>query len=120
MIKDNYMAVMTIEEAVKAAKQKGSFTKKIEVEVSNAREMLSAARSGADIIMFDNMQPGEIVECINTLNDVGLRNHIILEASGGIVDTNIMQYAATGVDVISMGSLVHAQWLDMSLKITTK
>ncbi|MCD4843251.1 MAG: carboxylating nicotinate-nucleotide diphosphorylase [Methanosarcinales archaeon] len=120
MIKDNYMAVMTIEEALKAAKQKGSFTKKIEVEVSNSREMLSAARAGADIIMFDNMQPGEIVECINTLNDLGLRNHIILEASGGIVDTNITQYAATGVDVISMGSLVHAQWLDMSLKITTK
>ncbi len=121
MIKENCIAVMTIEEALKAAKKMGSFTKKIEVEVSNSIEMLTAARSGADIIMFDNMQPDEIIECISILNDAGLRDHIILEASGGIVERNITEYAATGVDVISMGSLIHsARWLDMSLKITAK
>ena len=83
--------------------------------------MLTAARLGVDIIMFDNMQPDEIVDCIDILKDAGLRNSIILEASGGIVDTNITEYAATGVDVISMGSLIHSsRWLDISLKITAK
>lgn len=118
MIKDNHIAVMGIQQAVKAARSSASFTKKIEVEVTDCEEMFTAARAGADIIMFDNMQPDEIHHCIAQLEAAGLRTGILLEASGGIKPGNIKEYAATGVDVISMGSLIHsAAWLDLSMDI---
>jgi nicotinate-nucleotide pyrophosphorylase (carboxylating) len=118
MIKDNHIAIMGIENAILRAREEASFTKKIEVEVSDVGEMLSAAKAGADIIMFDNMQPEEIKKCIKALEDVKLRYGKILEASGGIKSGNIKDFASTGVDVISTGSLIHAaRWLDMSMEI---
>jgi len=118
MIKDNHIAIMGIEKAIRRAKEEASFTKKIEVEVSDVGDMLSAANAGADIIMFDNMKPEEIRKCIKVLEDEKLRYGKILEASGGIKPDNIRDFASTGVDVISTGSLIHsARWLDMSMKI---
>ncbi len=68
--------------------------------------------------MFDNMQPEEIRKCIKALEDAKLHYGKILEASGGIKPDNIKDFASTGVDVISTGSLIHsARWLDMSMKI---
>ena len=118
MIKDNHIAIMGIEKAIERARAEASFTKKIEVEVSGVGDMLSAAKAGADIIMFDNMQPEEIRTCIKTLEDDKLRYDKTLEASGGIKPDNIRDFASTGVDVISTGSLIHsARWLDMSMKM---
>ncbi|KAF5410390.1 MAG: nicotinate-nucleotide pyrophosphorylase (carboxylating) [Candidatus Methanocomedens sp.] len=118
MIKDNHIAIMGIENAIHAARAEASFTKKIEVEVSGADEMLTAARAGVDIIMFDNMLPDEISQCIQTLEDAKLRKGIILETSGGINPDNISEYVGTGVNVVSMGSLIHSsRWLDMGLDI---
>lgn len=118
MIKDNHIAIMGIEKSIKQARTEASFTKKIEVEVSDAGEMLIAAKAGADIIMFDNMKPEEIKKCIKVLEDAKLRYGKILEASGGIKPDTIRDFALTGVDVISMGSLIHsARWLDMSMEI---
>ena len=118
MIKDNHIAIMGIENAIQTARAEASFTRKIEVEVSDVDEMLTAARAGADIIMFDNMSGDEIRGCIQILEDAKLRHSIILEASGGINPGNISEYAATGVDVVSMGSLIHSsRWLDISMDI---
>ncbi|MDF1557536.1 MAG: carboxylating nicotinate-nucleotide diphosphorylase [ANME-2 cluster archaeon] len=118
MIKDNHIAIMGIENAIQTARAEASFTKKIEVEVTKCDEMLSAALAGADIIMFDNMPPDEIRQCIRVLEDAKLRNSIILEASGGINPDNIKEYAVTRVNVISMGSLIHSsRWLDMGMDI---
>jgi nicotinate-nucleotide pyrophosphorylase (carboxylating) len=118
MIKDNHIAIMGIEEAVSTAKQAASFTKKIEVEVSDSSQMLAAARAGVDIIMFDNMSPEEIQDCIRQLEDANLHSSIILEASGSIRPENVKEYADTGVDVMSLGSIIHsARWLDLSMEI---
>jgi len=118
MIKDNHIAIMGIDEAVKVAKAVASFTKKIEVEVSDSSQMMAAARAGADIIMFDNMQPEDVQNCIKQLEAANLHSGVILEASGGIRPENVKEYAASGVDVLSMGSLIHsARWLDMGMDI---
>ncbi|HEC57609.1 MAG TPA: nicotinate-nucleotide diphosphorylase (carboxylating), partial [Candidatus Syntrophoarchaeum butanivorans] len=73
---------------------------------------------GADVIMFDNMRPDEIREAISSLEARGLRERVLLEASGGITLDNVSEYAASGVDVISVGAITHhAVWLDFSLRI---
>lgn len=117
MIKDNHIKLMGIEAAIEAAK-KTSFTRKTEVEVESAENAVLAAKLGADIIMLDNMQPEDIRETLDILKEKGLRDSVIVEASGGISQANLEGYAKTGVDVISMGSLIHkSRWIDMSLEI---
>lgn len=114
IVKDNHIRLMGLEKAILAAKKK-SFTKKIEVEVETLEDALKAAEMGVDIIMFDNMEPGEIKRGIQALREKGHR--IITEASGGITLENIAEYARTGVDVISMGFLTRSgQWIDFSLE----
>lgn len=120
MIKDNHVKLMGIEAAIKAAK-KTSFTRKIEVEVESAEDAVLAAKLGADIIMLDNMQPEAVMDTLRVLEEKGLRDSIIVEASGGISQANLEGYAKTGVDVISMGSLIHkSRWIDISLEIVTQ
>lgn len=117
MIKDNHIKLMGIEAAIEAAK-KTSFTRKIEVEVESAENAVLAAEMGSDIIMLDNMQPEAVQKTLEILKGKELRNSVIVEASGGISQENLEDYAKTEVDVISMGSLIHkSRWIDMSLEI---
>lgn len=118
MIKDNHIAVLGLEKAISAAQKAASFTKKIEVEVETASDAVSAAKMGVDIIMFDNMSVNEIENAVRKLEEIDLRDNIILEASGGITIENVDKYGSTGVDVISIGALTHSSnWLDISLRI---
>ena len=118
LIKDNHIRILGLEECLRRAKECASFTKKIEVEVESLEEMTLAARGGADIIMFDNMSPEMIERCVELLREMGLREQVLLEASGGINPTNIRQYADCGVDVISLGALTKdARWIDLSLEM---
>jgi len=109
LIKDNHLNFgLSITEAVKRARERVSFTKKIEVEVRTPGEAEEAARAGVDIVMFDNMTPREIREALTDLEGKGLREGILYEASGGLTPKNVEEYAATGVDVASMGCLTHS------------
>ena len=117
MIKHNHLKLMGLEAAIKAAR-KNSFTRKIEVEVESEEDALLAAKLGADIIMLDNMQPEKILETLWLLKEKGLRDSVIVEASGRISQANLEVYAKTGVDIISMGSLVHkSRWIDINLEM---
>ena len=120
LIKNNHIAVAgSVSKAIRLAKSV-SFTKKVEVEVRSVDEAIEAAKEGVDIIMFDNMKPDEIVIAIKKLEELGLREKITLEASGGIKPDNVEEYAATGVDVLSSGYIIHsAKPLDMSLYLVT-
>ena len=119
LIKDNHLSLLlSVSEAIRLAKAKASFTKKIEIEVSTAEQAEEAARAGADIIMFDNMDPPRIREVLCHLASMGLRVGRLFEASGGITLDNVGEYAATGVDVVSIGSLTHSvRALDVKLEI---
>lgn len=120
MIKDNHIKLMGLEEAIVAARKHSSFVQKVEVEVESEQDAVTAVELGADIIMLDNMDPGLIIRTLQTLKRKGLRDSVIIEASGGIHQGNLEEYAKTGVDVISMGSLVYdAGWIDVSLEILT-
>ena len=120
LIKDNHIAVAgSIEVAVKRAKEMGSFTKKIEVEVSSTESVLVAAKAGADILMLDNFSPKQVEKAVNQLKRAGFLGKILIEASGGITTENILEFASKQVDIVSLGELTHsAKTLDLSLEIT--
>ena len=119
LVKDNHIAVAgSIENALKMARKNASFGKKIEVEVSRATDALKAAEAGADIIMLDNFSPKQVKETIELLKKAGFFGKILLEASGGITAENLLEYAATQVNIISLGELTHsARALNVSLEI---
>ena len=107
LIKDNHLALVPIGIAIQAAKMDTTY-KKIEVEVETPENALSAAKAGADIIMLDNMSPGQITRTIRVLKSEGLRDRVIIELSGGIDESSLPRYAALDVDVISLGVLTHS------------
>jgi len=118
IIKDNHIKLMGLENAIKKAKEKVSFTRKIEVEVESIADALRAAELKVDIIMLDNMTAAEVKECVRLLNEGEFRDGLILEASGGVNMRNIKEFASTGVDVVSIGMLTHAaKWLGFSMNV---
>jgi len=120
LIKDNHVALAgSVEKAVEKAKACASFTKKIEVEVTRVSDAVVAAEAGADIIMLDNFSPKQIKQAVESLKKAGFIGKVLLEASGGVTEATLVEYASTGVDVLSMGELTHSvKALDMSLEIT--
>jgi nicotinate-nucleotide pyrophosphorylase (carboxylating) len=119
LVKDNHIVITgSVEDAVKKAKA-ASFSKKIEVEVTSATDVLKAAEAGADIIMLDNFSPKQIREAVEALKKAGFFGKILVEVSGGITAENLLEYASAQVDTISMGALTHsAKALDISLEVT--
>ena len=121
LIKNNHItAIGGVKEAVQLAKKKVSFSKKISCEVRTLEETLEAAENGADIILLDNFTPKEIKNIIDILKKKLLRDQVLLEASGGITEENVKDYAKSGVDIISSGALTHSYKsadFNMELKI---
>jgi nicotinate-nucleotide pyrophosphorylase (carboxylating) len=120
LIKDNHIAIVgSVEGTVEKAKLKSSFSKKIEVEVTKASDALLAAKAGADIVMLDNFSPKQVKQAVESFKKAGFFGKVLLEASGGITERNLLEYASTGVDVLSLGALTHSvKALDVSLEIT--
>jgi nicotinate-nucleotide pyrophosphorylase (carboxylating) len=119
LIKDNHLAVVgSISEAVKKARKAVSFSKKIEVEVSTVKEALEAAEAGADIVMLDNFSSQQVKETMALLKEKGLRSKVLVESSGGINEHNILDFAAAGVDILSLGEITDGvRALDISLEV---
>lgn len=85
----------------------------VEIEVRSLEELKEVIEFGhVDRILLDNFDFKSLKEAVNLI-----AGQFITEASGGIVAANVKQYAACGVDYISMGALTHSvKSLDMSLK----
>lgn len=116
MIKDNHIkAADSLVSLIHKARKKHN---KIEVEVENQKDALLAAKEHASIIMLDNFLPNQIKKTIQLLEKNNLRKKVKIEASGGISKKNIKEYARTGVDVISVGSITNSVCgIDLSLEV---
>lgn len=114
LIKDNHIkAAGGIKNALKAVKAIAPHTLKIEIEVSNLIQIKEALEEGVDIIMLDNMSIEEIKEAVKLIG-----NKAIIEVSGNVTLENVCEIAATGVNLISIGSLTHSvKALDISMKL---
>jgi len=119
LIKDNHIKVAgSVVDAVKNVREKAPFSKKIEVEVARIKDVLVAAKTGVDIIMMDNFSPKQIKKAIELLKRAGFFGKVLLEASGGITAENIVTFASTGVDIVSLGEITDSpKTLDISLEI---
>lgn len=118
LIKDNHIqaaggihnAIQSCIEYVKS----NNLTVPIIVEVKNLSEFnIAQTFDSIDRVLVDNFKPNEIVELLkyNTTNK-------IIEASGGINEGNIVEYAKTGINYVSLGDLTHhVNAVDISLKI---
>jgi nicotinate-nucleotide pyrophosphorylase (carboxylating) len=135
LVKNNHLALLANREedavciAIERAwpaRQSAAF---IEVEVRSEAGALAAAEAfrraqessqeelGRDcpcLLLLDNMTPARIAALFADLRARNLLDHILTEASGNISESNLGEYADSGVDAISMGALTHsARALDL-------
>ncbi|WP_439835872.1 carboxylating nicotinate-nucleotide diphosphorylase [Aeromonas caviae] len=86
--------------------------KPVEVEVESLAELEQALTARADIVMLDNFDVPMMQEAVR-LNQGRAR----LEVSGNVTLETLADYAATGVDFISVGALTkHVRALDLSMR----
>jgi nicotinate-nucleotide pyrophosphorylase (carboxylating) len=112
LIKDNHVAFAGgLRPAVERARSAAGHTVKIEVEVDSLALLDQALALGADLVLLDNFSLDDLREAVRRT-----AGRAVLEASGGITAANAAAVAATGVDLLSMGSLTHsAPALDVAL-----
>jgi nicotinate-nucleotide pyrophosphorylase (carboxylating) len=104
LVKDNHIrAAGGIVEAVTRVRLQGPHSMKIEVECATVAQVDRALSCGADIIMLDNMTIGEVKDAVSIV-----QGRALLEVSGGVTLDNVKDYAATGVDFISVGMITHS------------
>jgi len=117
MLKDNHIDFCGgIEKAISGAWQYIHTQKpglKIEIETRSIADVKQVVAIGkVNRIMLDNFTVDQITEALKIIN-----GQFETEASGGINIDNMLSYAETGVDYISVGALIHqAKSLDLSLK----
>jgi nicotinate-nucleotide pyrophosphorylase (carboxylating) len=119
LIKDNHLLLTgSVERSIKIARKSVGSAIRIECEVGDPSQIISAIKRGADIVMLDNFSPEEVKESIHNITKLGLRDKAMIEVSGGISLNNIKDYASAEPDIISIGSLTHsAKAIDFSLEI---
>ncbi len=121
MIKDNHIdfaggITAAVNSCLKYCKDKNKVGMKIEVETRSIEDIEEALATGiVDRIMLDNFSVEETREAVDFIR----RNNksVEIESSGGIRIDTIREYAACGVDYISIGALTHqVESIDLSLK----
>ncbi len=117
MIKDNHIdfagGIPQALDAVEKYQNAKELNLPVEIEVRDFTELSQVLKHGkVHRIMLDNFSPEDLVIAVREIH-----GKYETEASGGITLETIRNYAASGVDFISVGALTHhIQSLDMSLK----
>ncbi|NJC88054.1 MAG: carboxylating nicotinate-nucleotide diphosphorylase [Desulfuromonas sp.] len=115
LIKENHVtAAGGITAAVTRARRQAPHTLKIEVEVRDLDEVKEALSAGADILLLDNMDLGQLKAAVELVG-----GRAVTEASGGVNLDTVRAIAETGVDLISVGALTHSyRSVDISMLFT--
>ncbi|MCH9030929.1 MAG: carboxylating nicotinate-nucleotide diphosphorylase [candidate division Zixibacteria bacterium] len=121
LIKENHIdaagsiskAISNLREFIRSQAFKGRFAgdvektlAEIEVEVSTEEHIREALSQGAKNLLIDNQNPSRLREMVSLARSIA--PEVTIEASGNISLTNIDQYALSGVDYLSIGSLTHS------------
>jgi nicotinate-nucleotide pyrophosphorylase (carboxylating) len=113
MIKDNHiLAAGSITAAYRAVRERFPAVG-VQVEVETIAEAVEAVEAGADFLLCDNMAPAVLREVVAAVGD-----RAELEATGNLTLATVAEYAATGVDYLSVGGLTHSSpILDIALDL---
>ena len=113
LIKENHiMAAGGITAAVRAARASVHHLARVEVEVEGLDELDEALAAGADAVMLDDFGPEELREGV-----ARARGRALIEVSGGLSRERLPELARLGVDLASLGGLIHqARWVDLSMR----
>ena len=112
LIKDNHLVgAGGVAPAIERARAAVGHLVKIECEVQTVAQLEEALAARADVILLDNMTPGELTDAVQRI-----RGRAISEASGGITLGTVRAVAESGVNLISVGWITHsAPTLDVAL-----
>jgi len=106
--------------AVASARASAHHLLRIQVEVEQLDQIDEAMEAGADALLLDNMDDPTLVQAVARARGLALRRGapVLLEASGNMRAERLPGVAAAGVDLVSMGGLIHqAPWADLSMRI---
>jgi nicotinate-nucleotide pyrophosphorylase (carboxylating) len=78
------------------------------VECDTLAQVDEAVQAGADIILLDNMKPGQLRECVQLVRGRALPGTTTTEASGGVNLETIRAIAEAGVDFVSVGRITQS------------
>ena len=87
----------------------------IEIETTSAKQALTAALAWSQhrttmgdtplVIMLDNLGPETCKEVAAEMEELGVREHVVLEASGGITIEGLTDWKESGMDVVSTSAV---------------
>lgn len=104
LVKDNHIAAAgSLDAAVERALAKAPEGIPIQVEVESESMADRAVELGCRFLLLDNLDPATLRRIVTRHGGT-----VLLEASGGIHEGNLRDYAETGVARISMGALTHS------------
>lgn len=111
LVKDTHLSINHFQEGVKKMIKAGDF---FEIEVADTKQadtaidILEKAKYKEAAIMLDNVTPKIAKEFMEKFKLRSFFEHIYIEASGEVTKENIVDWAQTGVDIISIGILTHS------------
>lgn len=121
MIKDNHVAAAGGVAAAIAAVRAASPGVALQVEVDGMEQAMQAVGAGARYLMCDNMSPELLRQVVTAVREAVVATDgpgvvVELEATGGLRLDRAAEFAATGIDYMSVGALTHsAPVLDLGL-----
>jgi nicotinate-nucleotide pyrophosphorylase (carboxylating) len=117
MIKDNHKLAAGSVAAAYALVRERFPDVDVQVEVTTPAEAQEAFDAGARFIMCDNMPVDVLGQTVGLLRAAG--EPVEIEATGGLTLEVVRDYAATGVDYVSVGGLTHSSPIvDIALDLT--
>ena len=114
LIKENHITANgSIQQAINTARD-GNPGMPVEIEVENMQQITAALEAGAGRLLLDNFSLDSLDEAVRQV-----AGRAELEVSGGITLENVRDFAQTGIDFISIGSLTkNIQAIDLSMIFT--
>ena len=116
MLKENHLASLglNLEAAIKKLKSENCRIT-VEINKDNLDKLELVCKENVEQIMFDNFGIDELPELVQKVRS--LNSKIKIEASGGITEKNIINYAKTGIDYVSTAEASRARNIDLSMLI---
>ncbi|HEU4767743.1 MAG TPA: carboxylating nicotinate-nucleotide diphosphorylase [Pyrinomonadaceae bacterium] len=115
-VTSNHIAILgSVAAAVRTAKEKLGYLHKVSVQVSTEAELREALDAGADVFVFEDLEPQEFGRLSALAKE--LSSKVVIECTGKITLDNVREYAAAGADLISVASLTSAPAMNISFKV---